>query len=91
MTMNEITAKLDTISTDSYYNVHGNRIDLTIEDFVGFDDSWDEIFRDFEDEEAVENVLDWLEENADHYEHNLYTDFYFGDIVVCLGYTSFDI
>lgn len=91
MTMYEIIAKLDTIANDADYEVRENRIDLTINNFEGFDEDWNEVMREMVDEEAVENVIDWLEENADRYERNLYTDFYFGDIVVTLGYTSFDI
>lgn len=91
MTMNEIIAMLNTITADSDYFINGNHIDLTINDFEGFDEHWCEIMRELEDKKAVDNVLDWLEENADCYERNLYTDYHFGDIVVTLGFTSFDI
>lgn len=91
MTMKKIVAMLDTIAADSWYDIIDNHINLTINDFEGFDDDWNEIEREYEDEEAVDNVLDWLEENTDSYEHNLYTDYHFGDIIVTLGFTSFDI
>ena len=91
-TMEMIIAKLDTIRDDSYYFVDGNSIDLTIDDFEGFDDDWCEVEREFVDEEAVMDVLDWLEENADRTEGDYYChDYYFGDIVVTVGYSSFDI
>lgn len=90
-TMEMIIAKLDTIRDDSYYFVNGNSIDLTINDFEGFDDDWGEVERELVDEEAVMDVLDWLEENADRTEGDYYHDYYFGDIVVTVGYSSFDI
>ena len=91
MTIENITAQLDRISPDSWYNVNDNHIDLTIDDFEGFDENWSEVEREFVDEEAVEEVLDWLEENADCVDGDFYHFYHFGDIVVEVGYTSFDI
>ena len=91
MIIKKITTQLDRISEDSWYYVNGNRIDLTINDFEGFDDDWDEVDREFVDEDAVEEVLDWLEENADCIDGDYYRYYHFGDIVVVVGYTSFDI
>ena len=91
MTIEIITAQLDRISADSDYYVHGNNIDLTINDFEGFDDDWCEVDREFVDAETVEEVLDWLEENADSVDGDFYLYYHFGNIVVVVGYTSFDI
>lgn len=91
MTIDTITAMLDTIATDSWYDIIDNHIYLTINDFEGFDDDWNEIEREYEDEEAVDNVLDWLKENADEITGDFYCDYRFGDIIVRVGYTSFDI
>ena len=92
MTIEIITAQLDRISADSDYYVHGNNIDLTINDFEGFDDDWCEVDREFVDaEKTVEEVLDWLEENADSVDGDFYHYYHFGNIVVVVGYTSFDI
>ena len=91
MTIENITAQLDRISEDSWYDIDDNRINLTIDDFEGFDDNWREIDREFVDADAVEEVLDWLEENADSAEGDFYEYYHFGDIVVEVGYTSFDI
>ena len=91
MIIKKITTQLDRISEDSWYYVNGNRIGLTINDFEGFDDDWDEVDREFVDEGAVEEVLDWLKENADYVDGDYYRYYHFGDIVVIVGYTSFDI
>ena len=91
MTIEKIIAQLDRISADAFYEVIENHIDLTIDDFEGFDEDWSEIFRDFVDEKAVNEVLEWLEKNADYVENDYYYCYHFGDIVVEVGYTSYDI
>ena len=91
MTIETITAQLDRISEDSWYEVINNRINLTIDDFEGFDEDWSEVDREYVDEDAVDEVLEWLEENADCVDGDFYHYYHFGDIVVEVGYTSFDI
>ena len=91
MIIEMITAQLDRISADSWYDVIGNCIDLTIDDFEGFDTNWSETDRDFVNENAVEEVIEWLTKNSDQVEGDFYRYYHFGDIVVKVGYTSFDI
>lgn len=91
MTIETIIAQLDRISADSDYGISDNHIDLTIDDFEGFDEDWSEIYRELVDADAVEEVLDWLEASADYVDGDFYYYYHFGDIVVELGYTSFDI
>ena len=91
MTIETVIAQLDRISADSYYDVSDNHIDLTIDDFEGFDEDWCEIDREYNDPAAVEEVLEWLEENADFVDGDFYRYHHFGEIVVEVGYTSFDI
>ena len=91
MTIETIIAQLDRISADSYYDISDNHIDLTIDDFEGFDDDWCEVDREFVDADAVEEVLEWLEENADCVDGDFYCYYHFGEIVVEVGYTSFNI
>ena len=91
--MEKIIEKLETIKTDAYYYVDDddNEIRLTIDDFEGFDEDWSEVERELENHKAVEEVLEWLEENADHIDRDFYHYYYFGEIVVEVGYSSFDI
>lgn len=91
MTIENITAMLNTISADSDYFIYEDVIHLTIDDFEGFDGDWNEIEREYEDETAVEAVLAWLAENADEVTEDFYCDYHFGNIIVRVGYTSFDI
>lgn len=91
MTIENIMTQLDRISADSSYDVANNYINLTIDDFEGFDDDWSEVDREFVDADAVEEVLNWLEKNADSVDGDYYYYYHFGDITVKVGYTSFDI
>ena len=91
MTIELITAQLDRISADSCYDVTDNYIELTIDDFDGFDEDWNEIDREFVDEDLVDEILEWLEKNADYVDRDFYHYYHFGEIVVEVGYSSFDI
>ena len=91
MTIEIITAQLDRISADSWYTAADNYIGLTIDDFEGFDEHWSEVAREFVDADAVEEVLEWLKENADCVDGDFYRYYHFGEIVVEADYTSFDI
>ena len=91
MKMEQIIERLETIKADADYEVKNNEINLVINDFEGFDDDYEEIERELEDYEAVEEVLDWLEKNADEVEGDFYHYYHFGEIGVCVGYASFDI
>lgn len=93
MTLEMITAMLDTAAADCYYSVSkdGTDIKVTVDDFAGFDSRWREIEREYEDPAAVEALLDWLEETADSAEGDFYEYYYFGEICVKVGYSSMDI
>lgn len=67
-----------------------NKLDVTVEDFEGFDEDWDEVYADIDDD-AVEKMIEWLESHCDSHEGDLYHYYTFGDLVVCLGWASFDI
>lgn len=90
-TIETIITQLNRISADSRYQIINNRIYLTIDDFDGFDENWIEIDREFVNEKAIEEVLEWLEENADYIDDDFYCDYYFGEIIVRVQYSSSDI
>lgn len=91
MTIEMLTSMFDRIAADSWYEVEGSRISLTINDSEGFDEDWCDIEREYEDEEAVREVLTWLGEHADLIVGDLYRYYWFSDIEVVVGYASFDI
>ena len=89
--MEKILEMIKAMGEDVYdYKVSEGCIEVVIDDFEGFDD-WCEVDREFVDAETVEEVLDWLEENADSVDGDFYHYYHFGNIVVVVGYTSFDI
>lgn len=67
-----------------------NKLDVTVKDFEGFDEDWDEVYADI-DEDAVDTMIEWLEEHCDSHEGDFYYYYTFGDLVVCLGWASYDI
>ena len=56
----------------------------------GFDEEWCEVFRDY-DEEAVAELVEWLEEHAVEVEDDFYAVYHFEGFEVHLGYGSYDI
>ena len=73
------------------YRYSDGTYNLTLEDFEGFDDDWNEVEREYENEEAVDALLDWLEDNCIDKTERLYIHYVFPDFQVTLGYASFDI
>ena len=67
-----------------------NKLDVTVEDFEGFDEDWDEVYADIDDD-AVEVMIEWLESHCDSHEGDFYYYYTFGDLVVGLGWASYDI
>ena len=66
-------------------------IHIEFNDFEGFEDNGEEIDRDFENEELVNKIIEFLEKNAKEIERDLYTWYDFGDFEVQVGYASFNI
>ena len=73
------------------YRYSNGTYDLTLEDFEGFDKNWNEIIRDYDNEEAVDALLNWLEDNCIDKTERLYIHYVFPDFQVTLGYASSDI
>jgi len=75
---------------DLYVSVIGKTLQVTVEDFEGFDDDWSEVMRDY-DEEAVDVIYEWLESHCESEDGDFYHYFDFGSFDVCWGYASYDI
>ena len=93
--MEIIIAMLEKMVEDVDYRVReidGEKPELviTVDDFEGFDDDWSEVMREY-DVEAVDGLIEWLEEHCISEEDDLYSYYHFEDFDVQLGYTSFDI
>ena len=92
MTMEMMKEQLEALCKDiSFWEWDDeNKLDVTVEGFEGFDEDWDEVYADIDDD-AVDKMIEWLESHCDSYEGDLYHYYTFGDLVVCLGWASFDI
>ncbi len=74
---------LDRWSDGTYY--------LILNDFEGFDRNWRSNERDYDNEEAVNTLLNWLEANCVERNVDFYFHYTFPDFQLLLGYASFDI
>ena len=77
-------------SGDCRFSVDGTEFDVTMCDFDGFDDEWDEVMRDYEDEEMVDALFELLD-RAERVEGDFYHTYYFEDCTLELGFDSYDI
>lgn len=76
---------------DAFVDFYGDALHFTVNDFEGFDDDWSEVFREFVNAELVEAIEEALDEMADKIVGDFYVEYHFGNAVVELGYTSYDI
>lgn len=93
--MEIIIAMLEKMVEDvDYYvrEIDGEKPELviTVDDFEGFDEDWSEIMRDY-DEEAVDGLIEWLEEHCISEDGDFYSYYHFEEFDVQLGYSSYDI
>ena len=89
---NEFKKMVDACGVDAILERHSDgTYGLTLEDFEGFDDDWNEVEREYDNEEAVDALLEWLEDNCIDKTERLYIHYVFPDFQVALGYASFDI
>ena len=90
MTKEQVLERIAMVEDVSVYEGMDGIVRITVEDFEGFDDHWSEIMVDY-DEEAVEELQEWLEEQAVSVDDDYYTDYHFEGFSVRLGYASDDI
>jgi hypothetical protein len=78
--------------TASYeYDEEDKTLDITGEDFAGFDEDWSELDNENFDEKKWDEFIKFLKDNCkamidDYYAHYVFDDFY-----VTIGYASYDI
>ena len=69
----------------------GGDVRVVVQDFEGFDDDYSEVFRELDDEDAVDEVYDRLEEMALRVEGDYVRYFHFDGFVVVWEYASMEI
>ena len=88
---NTVMTMIRNCKNDVDFEIEQNTIYLTVDDFEGFDENWNEIMRDYDHPEEVNILLDWLNKNCISKTKNLYVNYSFNGFAVQLGFTSFDI
>ena len=79
-------AEVEDVSVD----VRGECVYVEVQDFGGFDEDWCEIDLDY-DEDAVDGLLEWLEEQCVSSYGDFYEIYEFEGFFVKVGYASMDV
>ena len=93
---NTIIKKLEELGNDVVYfdftdNSERTRIEVDFNDFVGFDEDWCEVLREFDNPVGVEEFEKFLERNCNSSVEGFYSIYNFDGFYVQVGYTSYDI
>lgn len=92
MTREMMVAAIEALGADaSLWERSDGLLDVTFEDFEGFDEDWSEIDREYDDEEAVDAFLEMLDRECVSREGDFYVTYHFEGFDVQVGYASFDI
>lgn len=91
MTYEMMKKAIEALGDDATLWVHDDMLDVTFEDFEGFDDDWDEVMREYDDEEAVDAFIEMLERECVTKEGDFYVTYLFDGFKVQVGYASYDI
>lgn len=91
MTREMMITAIEALGADASFCEYENTIDVTLQDFEGFDDEWTEIDREFNDEKAVDAFLEMLERECISQEGIYYITYHFNGFDVQVGYASSDI
>ena len=92
MTLEKMITAIENLGADaSLWKRPNETLDVTLEDFEGFDEDWAEIDREYDNPEAVNAFLEMLEAECSSQEGDFYVTYHFKGFDVQLGYASFDI
>jgi hypothetical protein len=75
---------------DVSVDVRGECVFVEVQDFEGFDEDWSEIYADY-DEDAVDALLEWLEEQCVSSYGDFYEFYEFEGFYVKVGYASMEV
>ena len=92
MTREELKALVEQCGDDidMYEFDDEEEIELTVNDFGGFDEDWCEIDREY-DVEKVHELFETLKKECIEFDEDFYTTFQFDGFYVTWGYGSYDI
>lgn len=92
MTREMMLAAIEALGDDvSLWDEEEYCLDVTIRDFIGFDEYWHEVMRKYDDEKAVDAFLEMLDAQCVSREGDFYVTYHFEGFDVQIGFASFDI
>lgn len=91
MTYEQVLKMAEALEDDARVYDFEDCIHVDFNDFIGFDNNWSEIFRDYDNPKAVEAFEEMLKAEAEEVDEDFYTTYCFKGFFVKVGYTSYDI
>ena len=92
MTREMVMVQVEALGEDaSYYVDLKGDLHVTFEDFEGFNEDWEEVDREYDNEEAVDAFLERLGAEASEVSSDYYRYYQMDGFVVAVGYSSMDI
>lgn len=89
--MKKLLELLKECGADVNYYSNTENLEITFNDFSGFNDDWEEIPREYNNPKAVKKVLEYLNNNAKLVNDSLYKTYLLDGRTIIVGYASFDI
>ena len=92
MTREMVVEMLNALGEDAIYSMtKDGDIRVEFQDFEGFDDDWNEVDREYDDEEAVDAFFEYLEDKALEVSGDYYRYFKMDGFTVIIGWASMEI
>ena len=92
MTFEKMLELANALGDDALVDVFdNNKIFVELNDFDGFDENWNEIYRDYDNEKAVKDFRKMLHDKAIKIDDDFYIEYYFDGFSVELGFASYNI
>ena len=87
-----IVTKAEALGEDIFVFASEDAIRLTVNDFEGFNADWEEVMRDLDNPQGVQELLGYIATNAlESDTDTLYKRYEFEGFSVIVGYGSYDI
>jgi hypothetical protein len=91
MNYDKMKSTLDSLSDDIMYSIVADGFRVQIQDFDGFDDDWNEIMREYNNANAIDEFIDMLESDCISQDGDFNYVYHFDGFDVELSYASDEI
>lgn len=92
MTKEKMISIIEDLGNDAslWENPNGT-LEITLQDFEGFDDEWNEVDREYDNQNKIDEFFKILDTECISKERDFYTTYHFKNFNVEIGYASYDI